>query len=205
MKPQSSGSAISRPLRNPLFTLTSTLLQAVAVFAAVTLSAAESAPATAPTKVTTPIISSDETVRKNLAELDRLLDMPDSKLDEILRKNIDQIVEGSAPKNIPELEVVLKAQPWIVPALKAERHFLLHRYVARRARGPLLRPDVIALDKFLAEHLDIRRALNRDPSQIVESKFLTANPSLADFFGQHPSLSTVLLVPQSRRPDPKSK
>jgi hypothetical protein len=189
----------------------SLLLQTVALFAAVnTLHGAEPAPAapaagSSASKVPTPIITSDETVKKNLVDLDHLLDAPGSKLEEILRKNMERIETETAPK-IPELELVMKEQPWILPTLKTERHFLLHRYLARRAGGPLLRPDVIALDKFLGENAEIRTALNRDPSQIVQSDFLVAHPKLAEFFGQHPSLSTVLLIPQGgRRGPPKSK
>jgi hypothetical protein len=199
--------ASSRPFWN---TARSIFLQSVVILAGATvLTAAEPAPAppAAPAeKNATPIITSDETVKKNLVELDRLLDTPGSKLEEILRKNMDRIEEETVLKNIPELELVMKEQPWIVPTLKSERHFLLHRYIARRARSPLLRPDVIALDKFLAEHPDIRRPLNRDPSQIVDANFLIAHPSLADFFGQHPVLSTALLIPQGgRRPATKTK
>ena len=208
MKTTPLSSAPGSPSRRFGSACRSFLLPAGALLAALTLSAADPAPApgTPPAKVPTPVISSDETVKKNLAELDRLLDIPGSKLEEILLKNMERIEEESAQKNIPELEMVMKEQPWIVPTLRAERHFLLNRYIARRARGPLLRPDVVALDKFLAEHRDIRRALNRNPSQIVESDFLIANPSLADFFTQHPNLSTVLLIPQPpRRPAPKAK
>jgi PAS domain-containing protein len=187
-------------LRNSAFALASVLLQGVlTVVAPVTaLSAAEAVPAT-------PIISTDATVQKHLAELDRLLDASGAKLEEALRKNIERIETENLDKNPPELEVAFKEQPWIVPTLKAERHFLLHRYIARRARGPLLRPDVVALDKFLSEHADIRRALNKEPALIVDGKFLLANPGLAEFFGQHPSLSTVLLDPQDRRSGPKGK
>jgi hypothetical protein len=65
-----------------------------------------------------------------------------------------------------------------------------------------MRPDVIALDEFLALHRDIRKDLERDPSKILEDNFLIANPSLADFFGQHPSLSSILLERRGDRPVP---
>lgn len=82
----------------------------------------------------------------------------------------------------------------MVKALKVERHFLIHRYEVRLARGPVLRPDIVALDKFLSAYADIRNALDKDPTQIVQGKFLIAHASLAEFFTQHPSLSTVLLA-----------
>lgn len=203
MKTSTPSTTVPAPARRFRLPPRSLLIPTVALFAfTTTLPAAEpsSSPAAAPTasagKIETPIISSDEAVKKSLVELDRLLDAPGSKLEELLRKNMDRIEEDAALKSMPELEVALKNQPGVLPALRTERQFLLNRYLARRARGPLLRPDVIALNKFLSENLDIRRALNRDPSQIVEGNFLMAHPNLAEFFGEHPSLSTVLLIPQ---------
>ena len=168
------------------------------ISAAATLNAAEVTPPAAP-RSATPIISADETVQKNLVALDRLLDVSNPKLEEILRKNIDQLEAEEFRKANPEIDVVLKEQSWIVPALKMERHFLIHRYVAHRARGPLLRPDIVALDNFLSAHREIGRELDNDPSQILEASFLVAHPSLGKFFDQHPSLSTVLLEKQAAR------
>ena len=164
-----------------------------------TLNAAEVTPSVAP-RSATPIISSDTAVQKNLVALDRLLDTANPKLEETLRKNIDQLDAEGFRKTNPEIDVVLKEQPWIVPTLRMERHFLIHRYVAHRARGPLLRPDIVALDNFLSTHREIGRALDNDPSQIVEAGFLMAHPSLGKFFDQHPDLSTVLLEKQAARP-----
>jgi hypothetical protein len=147
----------------------------------------------APAAFSTPILSADATVRQVLQELDRRLEESPA-IEDALRTNLDRLTEESFLANHPKVEALLAAEPAIVPALKAERHFFIHRYVARRARGPLLRPDLVALDRFLAVHADIRGALDRRPSQIVEADFLIAHPSLADFFVKHPSLSTVLLV-----------
>jgi hypothetical protein len=151
-------------------------------------------------KVAVAIVSTDETVRKELLELDQRL-LANPKLEEALSNNLDRLTEASFLKNNPDVATLVKQQPGAVPALKAERHFLIHRYIARRARGPLLRPDVVALDKFLSAHLEIRKALDSEPSQIVEAKFLIAHPSLGGFFDEHPSLSSVLL----EAPVPKKK
>ena len=162
---------------------------------AASLVAADATPPGAP-QVATPIVSSDEATQKNLADLDRLLDSSDLKFEETLRKNVDQLEAAEFRSSNPEIDVVLKERPWIAPTLKAERHFLIHRYVAHRARGALLRPDVIALDEFLTAHPDIRQALDSEPARIFASDFLMANPSLGEFFDQHPSLSTILLEKQ---------
>jgi hypothetical protein len=181
--------------------LPSSLLTALLLISAIARLGAADSPPSATTKVATPIVSSDETVQKNLANLDRLLDESlNSKLEESLRKNIEQLEAKEFLQTNPDVALLIKQQPGVVPALKVERHFLIRRYLAHRARGPLLRPDVVALDKFLVAHPDIRKALENDPSQIVESKFLIAHPAVGDFFEQHPSLSSVLL---EKRPSNK--
>jgi hypothetical protein len=169
-----------------------------------TLAAAGRTPPAAP-EVAVPIISSDEAVQKELLELDRLLDASNLKVEETLRQNIDQLGDEKFRKSNPDIDVLLKQRPGIVPALKIERHFLIHRYIARRARGPLLRADVVALDEFLIAHPDIRRALDHEPSQILEPDFLIAHPSLGEFFDQHPSLGTILLQKQGAHSGPKDK
>lgn len=183
----------SFPAKPVFFGALITLVSAVA-----TLNAAEVTPPVAP-RSATPIITSDEAVQKNLVALDRLLDVSNPKLEETLRKNIDQLDAGEFRKTNPEIDVVLTEQPWIVSALKVERHFLIHRYVAHRARGPLLRPDIVAFDNFLSAHREIGRALDNDPAQILEASFLVTHPSLGKFFDQHPNLSTVLLEKQQAR------
>ncbi len=173
--------------------------------AGVALQAAESAPAPAPAaKIAAPIVSSDEAVQKTLEKLDQTLEA-NPKFEEILRQNIDQLAEEGFRQSHPDVDVLLKQQPGIIPALKIERHFLIHRYVARRARGPVLHPDVVALDKFLTAHRDIRAALDQEPAQIMEPGFLIAHPSLADFFNQHPGLSTVLFQKQDSSAERKGK
>lgn len=171
---------------------------------AATLATAEPTPPAAP-EVTVPIVSSDEAVQKELRELDRLLDTSNLKVEETLRQNIDRLGDEKFRQSHPDIDVLLKQRPGIVPALKSERHFLIHRYVAHRARGPLLRADVVALDEFLDAHPEIRQALDREPSQILEPDFLMAHPSLGRFFDQHPSLGTILLKPKGARSGPKDK
>jgi hypothetical protein len=164
---------------------------------------AQPTPASGP-QISVPIVSTDETVKKTLLELDRILD-ENPMFEEVLRNNIDRLNEEEFRKSNPEIDLLLQQKPEIVPALKVERHFLIHRYIVRRARGPLLRPDIVALDEFLAAHTDIRRVLDRDPSQIVEESFLDAHPSLGEFFTGHPDLSTILLEKQSHKSAPKSQ
>ncbi len=170
--------------------------------AVVTLAGAESTSPPPPPKVATPVISSDAAVQKNLGDLDQILDASNAKFEEALRQNIDRLEDAEFRQGNPEIDVALKQQPGIIPALRVERHFLIHRYVVRHARGPLLRPDILALDEFLNAHPDIRTALNKEPSQLMASKFLIAHPSLGDFFEHHPGLSTVLLETPAPRPAP---
>jgi len=162
--------------------------------AAVLLAADDPTPPAAP-KARVLILSSDEAVQKNLQDLDQLLEA-NPKFEEILRNNVDQLEQAEFRRSNPDLDLVLQQKPGIVYALKVERHFLIHRSVVRLARGPVLRPDVLALDDFLAEHPAVRKALEKDPAQIVQSSFLIAHPNLADFFTAHPGLSTVLLEKQ---------
>ena len=179
-------------------------LAAIALIAtAATAGAAEPAPAAQP-GIATVILSPDEAVQKELKELDRILDV-NPKFEEILRTNIDRIEEPEFRKTFPDVDALLAQQPGLVPALKTERHFLIHRYILRRARGPLLRPDVVAFDKFLAVHVDIRGQLDREPAQLFDGGFLIAHPSLAEFFDRHPSLSTVLLEQQTKPATPKGQ
>ena len=190
---------LSRSFLKPAFFLAAIAL----VSAAVTVGAAEPA-APAEPKIAAVILSPDEAVQKELEELDRIL-IVNPKFEEILRANIDRIEAEEFRKTFPDVDALLTQKPGLVPALKVERHFLIHRYVLRRARGPLLRPDVLALDKFLTAHADIRRELDRDPAQILDGKFLIAHPGLAEFFDQHPGLSTVLLEKQAKPAVPKHK
>jgi hypothetical protein len=153
--------------------------------------AAASAPADA-AKVEVPIISTDEAVKKELLTLDQLLET-NPQLEEKLRNNLEQLTQETFRMQNPDVDALLKRQPGIVPALKKERHFFVHRSIARLARTPLLRKDAIALDKFLSDHPDIVKALSKKRGQIVSGDFLVAHPPLAAFMEKHPSLSTVLL------------
>lgn len=188
----------SLPIRPDFLRLAVALVSTVA-----TLAAGDSVPPATP-KVAVPVVSSDEAVQKELAELDRRLDS-NPKLTEILSENLDRLTQESFRKSNPAIDVLLKQQPGIIPALKVERHFLIHRYVVRRARGPVLRTEILALDKFLTAHPDIRQELDKAPSQIVDGNFLMAHPSLGEFFGQNPGLSTVLLEKQALQPGARKR
>lgn len=177
---------------------------ALALASAVVTLAAESTPPPPAPKVATPVVSSDAAVQKSLADLDQLLDASNAKFEETLRQNVERLEDTEFRQGHPEIDVALKQQPGIVPALKLERHFLIHRYVVRHARGPLMRPDILALDEFLNAHPDIRMALDKEPSQLMASSFLVAHPSLGDFFEHHPGLSTVLLEKPIPRSAPNS-
>lgn len=145
-----------------------------------------------------PIVSTDESVQKELLNLDRLLDT-NPKLEEALRTNVDKLTQDTFRAQNPEVDALLKKQPGLVRALKTEQHFFVHRYVARYARAKVTRKDAIELDDFLTKHADIAKALQKKPSQIVEANFLIANPPLAKFFEAHPALSSVLLQRDAKK------
>jgi len=173
----------------PLFRFGAALLLAVIGWvSAIRLGADETTLSPPPYPV--PFVTSDVAVQKALIDLDRTLES-NAKLDQILRSNIDRLSDEDFRTNNPEVATLLTQKPEIVDALRIERHFLIHRYIAHIAR-----------DEFLALHRDIRKDLERDPSKILEDNFLIANPSLADFFGQHPSLSSILLERRGDRPVP---
>lgn len=140
-------------------------------------------------------VSTDAAVQKELAELERALST-NSKLEETLRVNIDQLMSQSFRAQNPDVDALLKKQPGLANALKVDQQFLLRRAIARLARVKVTRPDALALDQFLKDHPDIRKALQKNPSQIVDSKFLMANPQLGRFLETHPVLSSVLLQRQ---------
>jgi hypothetical protein len=154
--------------------------------------------------IPTPIISADDAVQKELLTLDRLLDT-NPKLEETLRNNLDQLTEQAFRAKNPEVDALLKRQPNLARALKTERHYFVHRAVARIANTRVLRADAVALDKFLSAHPDIAKALAKRPGQIVEPDFLIKNPQLADFFEKHPALSSVLLKRAEKKGAAKAK
>ena len=139
-----------------------------------------------------PIISLDAKVQNDLANLDRLL-ASDPKLEEKLRANIDQLSQEKFLAENPDIGALVKKQPGLPKALKTERHYFIHRQVARLAANKVTRKDALALDEFLTAHPDISQALLKKPNLIVDANFLIANPSLAKFLETHPSLSSVLL------------
>jgi hypothetical protein len=155
------------------------------------VASSESAPASS-ANVEVPIVSMDESVQNELVTLDRLLET-NPKLEETLRTNVDQLTEQTFRAQNPEVDALLKRRPGLVRALRTERHYFVHRAVARLARSRVTRNDAIALDQFLTANPDIAKALQRRPSQIIEGDFLIAHPALANFFEAHPGLSSVLL------------
>jgi hypothetical protein len=193
----------SRRLSRPARTLTP-LLAALALVIASAVRGQTDTSKTAAKPVAVPIVTTDPSAQKALEELNQTLDS-DPKLDALMSKHIDELTDAEFRQNNPSVDILLKQKPEILPALKIERHFLIHRYIARIARGPLLLPDIVALDGFLTLHTDLRKALEREPSRIVDDDFLVAHPSLANFFDQHPSLSTLLLEPPGNRPAKKTK
>jgi hypothetical protein len=165
---------------------------------------AQPAPAS---KIEVPIISQDAAIQRDLLSLDQHLET-NPKLEETLRNNLDQIIQESMQERFraqnPDVDALLKRQPTLVQALKAERHFFIHRYIARLARAKVTRKDAVALDEFLSGHPDIAKALARRPGQIVESDFLIAHPQLAQFFETHPALSSVILERNDKKPSGKA-
>jgi hypothetical protein len=162
------------------------LILTVAGLTAFPAFAAESAAASVP------IVSSDEQVRQDLVALDAALEK-NPKLEELLSANLDQLTQAAFRAKNPEVDALIKQRPGVVNALKAERHFLVHRAIARTGRAPLLRADAMKLDEFLNAHPEIAQPLDKRPRQIADPTFLTAHPALAQFLEQHPGLSTVLL------------
>ena len=185
----SSRSAL--PFRSAALAATFMMLAGVAPgFAAESAATDEKAPV--------PIVSTDEAVQKELLSLDRILET-NPKLEETLRNNLDHLTDQTFREKNPEVDALLKRQPGLVPALRQERHFFIHRFVARLGRSRVTRNDVIALDAFLTAHPDISAAIEKKPSQIVNQDFLIAHPQLADFFEKHPALSSVLLQRAEKR------
>jgi hypothetical protein len=150
------------------------------------------------------ILSTDEMVKVELLNLDKVLES-NPALEEKLRVDIDQILDAKYRANNPDVDTLLKNRPAVVPALTKERRFLLHRAVVRMAHAPVVRRDIVQLDEFLDAHADIQRALVKRPRQIVDANFLVAHPTLAQFFDQHPSLSTALLESAEKRAANKAK
>jgi exonuclease VII large subunit len=168
------------------------------LLAALSLGATFTLPALAADQTAeTPSVSTDAAVQKDLAALDRALNT-NAKLEEALRTNLDKLSEKSFRVQNPEVDDLLKKQPGLEKALKVDQHFLLRRAILRLARVKATRPDALALDKFLDDHPDIRKPLQRSPSQIVDAKFLIAHPPLARFLESHPALSSVLLQQQDK-------
>ncbi len=146
----------------------------------------------------TPTISNDAAVQKDLAELDRALNT-NAKLEEALRLNLDKLSEQSFRVQNPDVDALLKKLPGLEKALTVDRHFLLRRAIARLVSVKVARPDALALDKFLREHPDIQRPLERNPRLIMDTKFHLDHPQLARFLEAHPVLSTLLLEQQQKK------
>jgi hypothetical protein len=150
------------------------------------------------------IISMDEAVQKELVKLNQTLDA-NPKLEEELRNNVDRLTETMYRQQNPAIDALLKQQPNLPKALKTERHFFVHRQIARLARAKVTRKDAVELDKFLSANPDITKDLRKNPGQIVNGDFLIAHPALARFFEAHPGLSSVLLKRADKRDGAKEK
>ena len=149
-------------------------------------------------------ISPDAAVQKALDDLDRVLNT-DAKLEEALRTNLDRLSEQSFRAENPAVDALLKKQPDLVKALKVDPQFVLRRSIMRLARVKSTRQDALALDQFLKDNPEIRKPLVRNPSQIMDAKFLIAHPALARFMESHPALSTVLLQKQDQKATKEKK
>jgi hypothetical protein len=177
----------SVPALRPLFTARRWLVAgAVLALAAAPLRAAESAPAELP------ILSTDDVVKKELLDLDKLL-ASNPALEEKLRANVDRLTEDTFRAENPDIDNLLKVRPNLGRALKSEQNFFITRALARNAKAPMLKKDVAEFDKFLVRNPDVRKALQKSPRQIMQPDFLIAHPALAKFLEEHPALSSVLL------------
>jgi hypothetical protein len=187
----------STVVRRPSFVSPRWLLAGVALALAVApVRAAETAP------VEVPILSTDETVKKELLDLDKLL-ASNPALEEKLRANVDRLTEATFRAENPDIDNLLKVRPNLGRALKSEQHFFITRALARNAKAPMLRKDVAEFDKFLARNADVRKALQKSPRQIMQPDFLIAHPALARFLEAHPALSSVLLQRADKKGDGK--
>jgi hypothetical protein len=86
--------------------------------------------------------------------------------------------------------------------LKAEQRFLMHRALARIARGPLLKDEVRQLDRFLDQHPEVLRPLEKRPALIADSAFLSSHAEFGSFLTNHPALFTAFV---DRAPGAKKK
>ncbi len=187
------------PLLRPLFTAHRWLFASAALaLVAAPLRAAETAPAELP------ILSTDDVVKKELLDLDKLL-AGNPALEEKLRANVDRLTEDTFRAENPDIDNLLKVRPNLGRALKSEQHFLITRALARNAKAPMLKKDVVEFDKFLARNADVRKALQKSPRQITQPDFLIAHPALAKFLEEHPALSSVLLQRGDKKGDGKAE
>ncbi len=168
------------------------------VLAAQPARAAETAPAELP------ILSTDEVVKKELLDLDKLL-ASNPALEEKLRANVDRLTEGTFRAENPDVDNLLKVRPNLGRALKSEQNFFITRALARNAKAPMLKKDVAEFDKFLARNAEVRKALQKSPRQIMQPDFLIAHPALAKFLEEHPALSSVLLQRSDKKGDGKGE
>ncbi len=148
------------------------------------------------------ILSTDEVVKKELIDLDKLL-ATNPALEEKLRANVDRLTEEKFRAENADVDNLLKVRPNLGRALKAEQHFLITRALARSAKAPMLRKDVAEFDKFLGRNPDVRKALQKSPRQITQPDFLIAHPPLAKFMEEHPALSSVLLQRSDKKGEKK--
>jgi hypothetical protein len=148
-----------------------------------------------------PIISTDEIVQKELRDLDKFFDI-NPQVEETLRSNLAQMEQADFRAKNPAWDQLLRKRPAAARALRAEKRFLLHRAIARLARTPLGRAEIVAFDAFLDKNPAIASELEKKPAQVRDPIYLAAHPALGDFLQKHPALSTLLLDPKGgKAPD----
>jgi hypothetical protein len=183
---------------------TTVVLTAMLPLSAAIMRGADSQSAAPAPKTPVPIVSEDTKVQNGLRALDQFLDV-NPKMAELLQNNLDRIDQPAFIEQHPEWKEAMQKQPAIAGALKSERNFLLHRTLVRMTHAPVVRREIVQLDQFLATHPDIRTQVEKSPRLLADTEFLTAHPSLATFYQQHPGLSTILLQPMQEPPQTAKK
>jgi hypothetical protein len=169
------------------------LIASLIALASLTWAARAESTATEPAKLPVPILTTDEKIQAELDGLNQFLDT-NPQVEETLRANVDKATDAAFLKLNPAWDQHLKLRPETIRALRVERGFLLHRALARMARTPLLRDEVVQFDAFLGKNPNVLRSLERNPGLIRDGDFLTANAALADFLDVHSALSTALMI-----------
>ena len=139
-----------------------------------------------------PLVATDEAVVAELNKLGQFFDV-NRQIEDAVRENVDKLEDATFLKQHGQLAEHLKKHPRAATALRAEKRFFLYRELARWAKKPLLRADVVQFDAFLEKHPAVDGPLARKPALLWDGTFMAAHPELAAFLDAHPGLSTVLL------------